>query len=1228
MLPLGKYALLICLLGAFHLVFAQTNPAPFNLSGGPYVLSSWLNTNPAGTYPPNMRFHTCSVDSNPSLGDPTTGDYIGAYNVGTGNRFSGLNATGISIFNTTKVPATVGAAVLGLNTLGRTNITVSWNTAAIAAGNAYNLRLQYRVSTASPWLDVPGPIEFVYTTVPSATTNISVNLSAATANAVDNRADMQIRWKYYYVSGFAASSNRLTLDEINVTSLANTGNSISTLTINGGPFCVSSSAGNAINVPFTYLPAANFPAGICTFAAELSNSAGQFTTPTTIGTVVSNASGSQTIAATLPAGLGTGTNYRIRVVSDVPAIIGNDNGADLTIRLSPFDVTIPSTNCLNNGSTVAWALPQGCYNEIMVVAQELNPITTVPSGNGSAYTANTAYGSGTPFGSGFVVYKGGGTSVNVTNLSNSTLYYFKIWVRYGNEWSSGQEVFCSPGAGTLLKRGDFAIVGVNANNQSCGFGVGADEISFVCFRDISTGTSLDLTDNGWQRAQVNRFGNTEGCVRMTRIGGNIPAGTIITIRFDGNGNGSAVAPDVSWTFSSLSGANQFNLNSGGDQFFFMQGGNWVQGTTSAHDAQYTGTILFGFNTKTTWWSPPTFPENISATPTQESYPYPGLDCYSVNPAVGSDWIKFTGVFPASLNPKTQRNWIDSINDALKWVRHASCAAYNGANPNWLTQPALTILAGGYTAGKWVGSKNTNWFVCDNWENFVVPDSSINVWIPATGVANICRLQLDSSHYCRDLTIDGFELNGADTSVRQLYIFGDLRINGGELDFSDNNPNTLDGIIYINGNWSNYSEAAFREGNSRVVFKGSSLQTINTPVREVFYQLDASNAAGLNTGTSLQVSNLLSMKAGLITTGSNEVYMTTTNTASIFGYSLTRYIVGNLRRQLANSGVYDFPVGTATDYELATLNIASQAGMGNVNVAFNNPAGTTPNPSLCFVNSSAIADMLNAGYWSITPNVNPLAVNLSLTLRERGHTNSVAPASRYGIIRRADILSDWLGAPLGVHSNATQLEVGGTATAVRTGITNTTFWGDFGIGFGNAPLPVEWLSFTGRPESGYVSLEWKTASETGNDHFILERSADGISYDAVGFVPGNGNTSTISSYSYIDTDPLRGISYYRLRQVDYNGRSEFSPIVPVRFGAGATVISLYPNPVREKAWLMLQSEETTITALEIFDARGKLALSQTLQLVKGSNGLQLDLGRLPAGIYHARFGIDTFRIIKQ
>ena len=1192
-------------------------------------MTSWLSTSPAGTYPPNMYFHQCAQDSNPSLSDPTTTNYAGVYNLGTGNRFIGLNVSGIGMFNALKVPATTGGAVLGLNTTGRTNITVSWVSRTNASGNAYNLRLQYRVTTASPWLDVPGPVEYAYTGALPNTQTISVNLSVATAFAVDNRANMELRWKFYYVSGFSAGSCNLALDDINVSSLASSGNSISTGVIAGSPFCVSLSTGNTVNVPFTYSPAANFGAGTCTFTALLSNSAGQFISPTTIGTIVSNASGAQTIVATLPPGITTGTAYRILVASDVPAVVGNDNGTDITIRLSPFDVTVPAANGLNNAATISWALPLGCYDEIMVVAQPLVSLSVNPAGNGGAYTGNATFGSGTPYGTGFVVYEGTGTNVTVTNLVNGTLYYFKIWVRYGSEWSSGQEVFCTPGAGTLLKRGDFAILGVNANNGGCGFPTGADEISFVCFRDIATGTTLDLTDNGWQRAMLNRWGNNEGTVRLTRTGGNILAGTIITIRFYGSGNGSAITPDAAWSFTNLNTWGTFNLNSNGDQFFFMQGGNWVSGTNNLHDAIYTGTVLFGFNTKSAWWLPPTFPQSASGTPTQESYQYPNLDCYSVAPAVGADWIKFTGTLPGSLLPKTQRNWIDSINDASKWVRFNDCATYNATAPNYLTQPPLTVLAGGYMRGKWIGAKSTNWFTCDNWEDFVVPDSTTNVWVPPSGVTFNCRLQLDSSHYCRDLTIDGYEVNGADTNTRILRIYGNLNLNGGELDFSDNNPNTKDGVIYIKGNWTNFNESAFKEGNSKVFFEGTSLQAISTPIREVFWQTDINNIAGISVGTSMQIQNLLTMTNGLINTGSNELYMTTSNTASMLGYGLTRYINGNLRRQIALSGNYDFPVGNfPTGYELANLNIASQVGISNIIANFTAPsAGAAPNPALCLINGSPVNNMLNAGNWTILPNALPLTVNLTMTLKERGHINSVAPATRYGIIRRDDALTDWLGSPIGTHTNATQSEVGGTATAVRTGITNQLFWGDFAIGFGSAPLPVEWLSFIARPDQKTVVLDWRTASERENDYFRVERSVNGIQFEAIGQVQGSGTSSNINTYKFTDYTPYNGTSYYRIRQVDYSGQFDFSPTVPVRLGNGVSGLQVYPNPVADQAWLLITVEEDIDAPIAIYDPAGKLMYSQQLQLEKGSNALNIDLSTFPSGIYFLHQGMEVVKLLK-
>lgn len=110
------------------------------------------------------------------------------------------------------------------------------------------------------------------------------------------------------------------------------------------------------------------------------------------------------------------------------------------------------------------------------------------------------------------------------------------------------------------------------------------------------------------------------------------------------------------------------------------------------------------------------------------------------------------------------------------------------------------------------------------------------------------------------------------------------------------------------------------------------------------------------------------------------------------------------------------------------------------------------------------------------------------------------------------------------------------------------------------LPVEWLTFDAvlSSDEREVRCNWETLSERNNDYFVLERSADGTSWIDLGTVPGNGNSNDLNSYSYLDRSPLQGTSYYRVRQVDYHGAIDHSPIRSIerkqndQFGA-------YPNP---------------------------------------------------------------------
>lgn len=236
-------------------------------------------------------------------------------------------------------------------------------------------------------------------------------------------------------------------------------------------------------------------------------------------------------------------------------------------------------------------------------------------------------------------------------------------------------------AQTSFMTGDIAVVGVNANNSaSCGDTSGTDIISFVCFKDITNGTTLDLTDNGYERTFPSLWGDTEGTYRATRTGGTITAGTVITFKIR-SGAFSSMYPDTSWTFNSINGGwNSFNINSGGDQIYFMQGGVWSGHTdTVAHNATYLGgNILFGFNTKTTW--------NSFQNSTQLSGLYPNMSCFSMTPTSGTDFVKYTG----PMTPATQKDWIIRISNQANWTRYTTCALYNSGLPDYSAGATISI----------------------------------------------------------------------------------------------------------------------------------------------------------------------------------------------------------------------------------------------------------------------------------------------------------------------------------------------------------------------------------------------------------------------------------------------------------------------------------------------------------------------------------------------------------
>ncbi len=108
------------------------------------------------------------------------------------------------------------------------------------------------------------------------------------------------------------------------------------------------------------------------------------------------------------------------------------------------------------------------------------------------------------------------------------------------------------------------------------------------------------------------------------------------------------------------------------------------------------------------------------------------------------------------------------------------------------------------------------------------------------------------------------------------------------------------------------------------------------------------------------------------------------------------------------------------------------------------------------------------------------------------------------------------------------------------------------------LPIELISFDALCNNNRVNLIWTTASQTNNDHFTIERTADGINYETVGRVKGAVNSNQTLHYSFIDDKPLRGTSYYRLKQTDLNGKSKDLTLASVTCD-GKVEFTIHPNP---------------------------------------------------------------------
>lgn len=183
----------------------------------------------------------------------------------------------------------------------------------------------------------------------------------------------------------------------------------------------------------------------------------------------------------------------------------------------------------------------------------------------------------------------------------------------------------------------------------------------------------------------------------------------------------------------------------------------------------------------------------------------------------------------------------------------------------------------------------------------------------------------------------------------------------------------------------------------------------------------------------------------------------------------------------------------------------------------------------------------------------------------------------------------------------------------------------------SPLPVSLISFSADCNSNAVQLNWSTASELNADRFIIERSREMNQWIAIRELSAGGNSNQIINYTFTDTDPISGTSYYRLRQVDFDGEEELFGPISVDCEYSSTAIKVYPNPTIGAFTLEINSlTEVKNTTVQLTDVMGKVIASKVIDIVAGTNHIyfqeKFETGTYLIRVLHATNEFETVKVI--
>lgn len=441
-----------------------------------------------------------------------------------------------------------------------------------------------------------------------------------------------------------------------------------------------------------------------------------------------------------------------------------------------------------------------------------------------------------------------------------------------------------------------------------------------------------------------------------------------------------------------------------------------------------------------------------------------------------------------------------------------------------------------------------------------------------------------------------------SAQNQITITGNMKLHPGT-------NITIFGNFNNNGNFSDTGQVVNFNGTSNQVISGTSISTFRNCV--------VNNAGGINLQQSVNIANTLTLIAGGVFL---QTYTLQVQNGSPVAISRTNgYIVSEQTNNSGKlswiingvTGSHVFPFATVSGSYIPFIMDLTAGDIGIVTLAtYPTNSANLPYPS----NPDLVTHVNNAS-----------GVNNSANTVDR-----FWQIEKTGISGTADITFSATGSEVGVITNLKAYRWNsstqgwetppGAQSAGMLSVTvqNVTAFSPWTLAGNNSPLPVELISFNAILNGDkQVDLDWSTATEINSDYFTVERSMDAVHFEEVVTQPAAGNSNVTKNYHDVDPRPYIGTSYYRLKQVDFNGDYYYSPLAVVFLDETSQMqMMVYPNPGNnENIFMRITGASGKKLLLNIMDMSGKVESSKWINAEGDSYTFRLsEMATLSSGIY--------------